>query len=140
MTQYASFDHTVSDPKPVKGWYDTGALTYPSLPASADLLELTSEQWAARLTGQWAVSGGALVPYTPPVVPVPLSQRALAALTDSDTTMHRITEAVALGLNTWTGADVVAWITYRRALRAIANGGDMTSTTLPTRPAYPAGT
>jgi hypothetical protein len=140
MAQYALFDHTTSAPAPVLGWYDTGVFTYPSLPDSSDLLALTSEQWAARLTGHWAVSNGVLVAYTPPVVPVPMPRQATAALSTSDTTMHRIAEAVALGLNTWAGADVVAWITYRRALRAIANGGDMTSTTLPTRPAYPAGT
>lgn len=33
-----------------------------------------------------------------------------------------------------------AWTTYVQALRAIASGTDTTSTALPTRPAYPAGT
>jgi len=140
MTQYAHFDHTAEAPAPVLGWYDTVAFAYPSLPADADLLALTAEQWATRLTGHWAVSNGALVPYTPPMVPVPLPPQATAALATSDTTMHRIAEAVALGRNTWTGADVVAWVNYRRALRAIVSRSDTTSTTLPTMPAYPAGT
>jgi hypothetical protein len=63
---------------------------------------------------------------------------AQAALDISDTTVYRITEAVALGDTTWTASDVVAFVHYRRALRAL-----LTSTTvgvLPTRPAYPAGT
>jgi hypothetical protein len=124
----------------VIGWYDTAALAYPNLPPTANLLVLTAPQWTARLTGCWAVSGGALVAYTPPAVPVPLAKQALTALTDSDTTMHRISEAVALGLNTWAGADVVAWVNYRRALRAIGNGTATTSTALPTKPAFPGGT
>lgn len=33
-----------------------------------------------------------------------------------------------------------AWQDYTTALRAIVNGSDTTSTTLPTRPSYPAGT
>jgi hypothetical protein len=61
-------------------------------------------------------------------------------LDDSDTTMHRIAEAVSLGLNTWTATDVVAWVNWRRALRAIVSGSDTTSTSIPSRPAYPAGT
>ena len=139
MTQYAYFDSTKPDPKPVTGWYDTGAVVYPNLPPAANLLPLTPAQWATRLTSQWAVSGGALVSYAPPVVPVPLAKQAVALLQDTDTTMHRISEAVALGLNTWTGADVVAWVDYRRALRAIANGST-TAATLPAKPAYPVGT
>jgi hypothetical protein len=65
---------------------------------------------------------------------------AQAALNESDTTMHRISEAAALGLNSWTGTDVVAWITYRRALRAIVATGAGTPSALPPRPAYPIGT
>jgi hypothetical protein len=61
-------------------------------------------------------------------------------LDDSDTTMHRVTEAVSLGLNSWTGTDVVAWVNWRRALRAIISGTDTTSTSIPAKPAYPSGT
>jgi hypothetical protein len=61
-------------------------------------------------------------------------------LDDSDVTMNRTSEAVSLGLNSWTGTDVVAFVNYRRALRAIVNGADTTSTSIPSKPAYPAGT
>lgn len=62
---------------------------------------------------------------------------AIGMLSDSDITMHRIAEAISLGLNSWTGTDVVAWVDYRRALRVIiTNQGGA----LPTKPAYPAGT
>jgi hypothetical protein len=83
-----------------------------------------------------------LQPYTvPPVVPQAPDTRATAqiALTKSDTTMHRVSEAVMLGLTTWTTADVVVWADYRRALRAMVDGAPTTAA-LPTRPAYPAGT
>jgi hypothetical protein len=50
------------------------------MPAASDLLELTPAQWAARMTGQWAVSNGALVPYTPPAPVLTLAQQAAAAL------------------------------------------------------------
>jgi hypothetical protein len=79
MTQFAQFDSTVAAPSPIIGWYDTTALTYPSLPIAADLLALTPAQWAERMTGQWAVSAGALVAYTPPPVALTLAQQAAAA-------------------------------------------------------------
>ena len=66
--------------------------------------------------------------------------RQTGLLDASDVTMSRIAEAVALGLNGWTGSDVVAFVDYRRALRAIVSGSDTTSTSIPSRPAYPTGT
>lgn len=80
MTQYAYFDSTQSPPSPVLGWYDTAALSYPSLPSQSDLLELTSVQWSARLTGSWAVASGALVTYVPPTPTPTLAQQAQALL------------------------------------------------------------
>jgi hypothetical protein len=70
----------------------------------------------------------------------PLIAPALDLLTKSDTTMHRITEAVCLGLNLWTNPDVVTFVDYRRALRDIVNGTDTTSVSLPAPPTYPTGT
>lgn len=65
---------------------------------------------------------------------------ARSALSDSDITMHRIAEAVILGLTTWTAADVIPWADYRRTLRTIVNTASGTPGTLPTKPPYPAGT
>lgn len=66
---------------------------------------------------------------------------AKIALDEADTTMLRVQEAVALGANTATSPDVVVFVNYRRALRAIlkSQSGDATQP-LPTKPAYPAGT
>ena len=86
MPQYAYFDHTAPAPQQVLGWYDTDAITYPSLPASDDLLLVTSEQFAARFPNPsgWMIQSGALVPYvapTPPPPPPPtLQQQAFALL------------------------------------------------------------
>lgn len=68
----------------------------------------------------------------PTVANVSLVVQALSALDSSDRVVLRCYEnAVPLP---------AAWVTYRKALRAIANGSDTVSTALPTQPAYPAGT
>ena len=80
MTQFAQFDSTISAPSPGIGWYDTTELTYPSLPIPADLLAITPAQWAERMTGQWAVSGGALVAYVSPAPTPTLAQQVAKAI------------------------------------------------------------
>lgn len=68
--------------------------------------------------------------------------QARAALADSDITMHRISEAVALGNTAWTAPDVVTFMQWRRQLRAILSQAQPSTipSALPTKPAYPAGT
>lgn len=61
MAQYAWFDSSKPDPKPILGWIDTSSLFYPSPPPEGNLLEVTASQWIARLSNIWAVSGGELV-------------------------------------------------------------------------------
>lgn len=67
---------------------------------------------------------------------------AQTALNDTDDIVLRVVEAVALGLTTYTTADVVAFVNYRRELRAILTETQpaVIPTSLPTKPAYPAGT
>jgi hypothetical protein len=86
----------------------------------------------------WLAAGNTPTPAQVEVVP--LAQQAKTAISATDTTMLRIADAVAVGKTTWTTTDVAAWAAYRRALRAIVNGTDMTSTVLPVAPAYPANT
>jgi predicted amidohydrolase YtcJ len=90
----------------------------------------------------WSYANGV---FTAPTAPTPTAAQLLAAfisqvqsaLDESDKTMMRVQEAISLGLTTATTADVVAYVNYRRALRAL-----LASTTvgvLPTKPAYPVG-
>lgn len=84
MPKFAQFDHAAPEPRRVLGWYDTDALAYPVLPASADLLQVTDEQWAARLANAsaWAVTAGALVSYvTPASASGELAARIAAGIT-----------------------------------------------------------
>jgi hypothetical protein len=82
MPRYGQFDHLATAPAPVLGWYDTDVITYPSLPAMLDLLEVTDPTfWDNRLTGYWGVTSGAFVDITPvPPSPTLLQQSAIAAL------------------------------------------------------------
>lgn len=87
----------------------------------------------------WSFSGDAFTPPVPGAPPAPTPQQVLAsqatiALIKSDTVVVRCYSA---------DPQVVvpaAWTTYRAALRAICNGTDTSSTTLPTPPSYPEGT
>lgn len=87
-----------------------------------------------------AESGGSWSFTAPAADSLSLARQARAAIAASDVTMLRVADAVAVGKTTWTAADVVAWATYRRALRALIDGADSAATALPARPAYPANT
>lgn len=69
---------------------------------------------------------------SPKPEPVPLKIQAMAALPETDMVAFRCFKA---------GIPFPAdWQTYTSGLRNLANGTDTTSTTLPSKPAYPAGT
>jgi len=80
-----------------------------------------------------------VIPPTPAQLLTTYQELAKVALTATDTTFARIQEAITLGLVLNTDTVVVAWINYRKALRA-----EMKATavgTLPTKPlTYPTGT
>lgn len=87
MTQYVEFDSSVADPKPTLGWYDTGLVSYPQLPASEFLLEVTPVQWAQHTAdprmGAFTVVAGGLVydaGWQPPPPPPTPAQKGAAAL------------------------------------------------------------
>jgi hypothetical protein len=90
----------------------------------------------------WLAEGNAATPYAAPT-PTWASYQLLckSALERSDTTVARISEAISLGYTTSTTADVVAYMQWRRALRAILSAATGTPEVAPpTEPAYPAGT
>jgi hypothetical protein len=64
MPKLASFKADL-DPSPVTGWWNTDRNAYRPPPPEPNI-EMTEEQWTARLEGHWAVSGGKLLAYDPP--------------------------------------------------------------------------
>jgi hypothetical protein len=69
-------------------------------------------------------------------------RQALAALSATDITVARISEAVALGHTAWNAPDVVAVMNHRRDLRAILSQPkpDVIPDELPAHPGFPTGT
>ncbi|MDE2104742.1 MAG: hypothetical protein KGL39_46325 [Patescibacteria group bacterium] len=121
-----------------------------TIPVAA--VEITDAQWQDAVVnpGKYTVQNGVIVAAsvwpTPEMVSAQAwttyKAQAAAALSKSDTTVARISEAIALGVTSWTATDVVTWMKYRRALRAILSQTQPASvpTALPSAPAYPAGT
>ncbi|MCP1270889.1 hypothetical protein [Acetobacter cerevisiae] len=130
---YAAYDTTAAQPTSVTGWYDTWTLSsVTSVPVATALIAVSSQDWADtkafRLPTGRGVQDGKIIDYTPPAPPVPLATQATNALT-------------AAASATWANygsmgvAVPQAWITYQTALKAIADGTDTASTTLPAEPA-----
>jgi hypothetical protein len=70
MPRFAHFDSSITGaPAPVISWLDTDLLNYPVIPPDEDLLVMTDAQWSSRMKRRWAVQGGQLVEYHPPVPP-----------------------------------------------------------------------
>lgn len=106
----------------------------------------TPDEWASIHA---LIESGEVVvaPYVPPAPPSTAEQWAAyqafanAVLQSTDAVIPRIVEAVVLGKNSFSSADVVTFVTWRDQLRAIisAPAGDPTAS-LPAQPAFPAGT
>ena len=94
------------------------------LPAASDMIALTTDEWAARALVNQVVAGGAVSTYTPSLT---LAEQATAALFAARTTVYN-----NYGILNEPTPD--AWVTYLKALMAIANGTDTTSTALPGAP------
>lgn len=89
----------------------------------------------------WMAEGNVATPYQSPAPTwADFQSEAKTALEATSNTMERITEAVSLGKTTLTATDVVAFMQYRVALRAIVSEKTGTPGTLPAKPPYPAGT
>lgn len=78
MAFFARINPSQPEPRRVLNWYDTEQFSYATLPPEGELLELTPEQWAGRLSTPF-VQGGVLV-AAPPPGPPSLAQRAAAVL------------------------------------------------------------
>lgn len=109
-------------------WGFSSAATSPAL---ADLYPITADAYADRQQNPrqqyYNTTTGALADYVPPVVVVPLAERAAAEI--SGWVQSQINYAAAMGE---TFSDPMK--TYVKAISAIANGTDTSSTVLPDRP------
>lgn len=133
--------------KITSGFYD---ISIHGAAIPADAVEITDAEYQALLAGQSAgkiisadASGNPVLADPPAPTPAQLltafQQSAQAALSATDATFTRIQEAITLGLVSATDASVVAWIEYRKALRAEIKATAVG--TLAVKPAiYPAGT
>ena len=112
---------------PVAGWVDVAIFSAaPSwLPVAADMIALTSDEWAARKLVNQIVVDGAVTTYTAPSPT--LAAQAAAALPIARTTVYN-------NYGILNEATPDAWVAYLKALMAIANGTDTTSTALPSEP------
>jgi hypothetical protein len=90
------------------------------------MIALTSDEWAARKLVNQIVVDGAVSTYTPPALT--LAAQATAALSTARTTVYN-------NYGILNEATPDAWVTYLKALMAIADGTDTTSTALPSAPA-----
>lgn len=129
---YASYDTTAAQPTPVVGWYDTWGLSSVSdVPAASSMLPISASDWANTTTFHIPTRGvqdGKIIDYTPPAAPVPLATQAQSALASARQTVWDEYGS----LNETTPDN---WVTYLKALMAIANGTDTTSQALPVHPA-----
>ena len=129
---YASYDTTAAQPTPVTGWYDTwGMSSIAKVPAPSAMIVVSADDWndteSFRLPTGKGVQNGEIIDYTPPPAPVPLKTQAQTALATARQTVWDEYGSI----NEKTPDN---WVTYLKALMAIANGTDTTSTTLPTAP------
>jgi len=108
-------------------------------------INATNDGWRAINSESDLLTGETCSDTQPVLAPSPsqllagFQQSAQTMLSATDTTFARIQEAITLSLTTAADPSVIAWIEYRKALRAEIKATVVG--TLATKPAtYPAGT
>ena len=113
--------------------YDMWGFSSPPVtPAISALYSITASEYEDRQANYreqyYDTATGKLADYVPPVVVLTLAAQATAALSTARTTVYN-----NYGILNEATPDV--WVAYLKALMAIANGTDTTSTALPSAPA-----
>lgn len=120
-------------------FYDDAIHSAAQIDASA--IKITDAQWQDMVAnpGKWRVVNGAIkrasAPSKAKLSAIALRRQAQAELDVVTGSRGTIIRCVAAGV-----AIPAAWASYVKNLRAIVNGTDTSSTALPKRPRYPAGT
>lgn len=124
---YVSYDTTATQPAPIIGRFDMALYgNLDGFPEASELVALTPEQWETLPAVGCGVLNGQIVPYTPPVVAVPLKTQAASA---QAWIQQQANLATAMGEVFTPGMKA-----YVKAIAAIASGTDTTSTALPAQP------
>ncbi|MCP1229434.1 hypothetical protein [Acetobacter fabarum] len=97
------------------------------LPDADQTAAVPDDVWKNRATGYWQVKNGVFSQYTPPTVTVPLKTQAVSA----QAWIQQQANLASAMAEVFT-ADMKAYV---KAIAAIANGTDTTSTALPAQPA-----
>ncbi|MCP1271995.1 hypothetical protein [Acetobacter cerevisiae] len=128
---YAYSNNTeLLDGYPRVGWVDVSIFSAKPdwLPNAASMIPLTEDQWNARQFVNQVIKDGQVVTETPDVPVIPLKTQASSALSTARTYVYN-----NYGILNESTPD--NWVTYLKALMAIANGTDTTSQALPVHPA-----
>ena len=127
--RYYAYSNTTSTlgGHPTVGWVDVSMFSAaPSwLPEASNMIALTQAEWDARSLVNQIVVNGAITTYTAPAPT--LAEQASSAVTSARAYIYN-----NYGILNEPTPD--AWVTYLKALMAIASGADTTSTALPTKP------
>lgn len=126
MPKYAYFNSTQTAPQQVIGWYDTDLFTYTNLPTSENLVEVSELQWNARLSNPsaWAIDGGDLVSYSPPILPI-TPQAAFFNFLSSGALVQTNTSLVPIGtyaIDLQSQQTITAEAAYINAFSEFTNG------------------
>jgi len=129
----------------VVGYYDD---VDSPVPSGVSAIAISDAEWQSAYAAQppYTVSNGVLqspssgdiAAHTNALAVAAMQQSAISALFDTRVTLERINEGVSLGTCSFTNADVITFMTYRKALRELCTNS--TLTTLPIKPPFPAGT
>ncbi|MFT8367556.1 MAG: hypothetical protein ABF646_02265 [Acetobacter papayae] len=109
-----------------------GFSSAPTEPALTDLYSITAAAYTDRQANPrqqyYDTATGALADYAAPVPVITLAQQATTVLATARTTVYN-------NYGILNEATPDTWVAYLKALMAIANGSDATSTELPSQPA-----
>lgn len=116
MPRYALTDPADAWPRPVRGYYDTGAFDYPSLPPAGRLTEMSDDAWGRRVLGPLCLAEDGTFVDAPEVPPTPVA-RTLPPLEF----MGRFTpaESEALAQAAQSNASILLWMLRLSAAREV---------------------
>lgn len=127
MPKYARHDPTIKGQQKLIAFYDTDFAFYPNLPPKEELIELTEEQWWARIKGNlhcWAATDGKFHLYeetdedTYTKGLIQYRQALGQKLGQAQDLVHKLHEAILVGEFEVNGPEAKNLVQYCRYLRS----------------------